>query len=259
MHDPMVVAFDMKLPIPKRVKWHDAKPGDQRWMLRVSRRTNPENLGERVHRWWRPNGYQLVLAGRAFGLLGLGTVWHVEPNGHDSGEVCKHWRRWQDDAGEWHSKYLNRWKWHVWHWHIQWFLGGHLRRVLFERCIECGRGFPWGYSPISHQWDSPRSRWFRIQRSAYHHECSSLVSQRTSMGQDARIVRRLFDFYRLALDLDEVSAAESIFDTRNAGPEFTDMFNLNRRMKWVLGWRNERGGSTLVPPGHVSHPESWRA
>ena len=40
-------------------------------------------------------------------------------------------------------------RWHVRHWRIQIHPLQKLRRFLFERCSECGRGFAWGESPCS--------------------------------------------------------------------------------------------------------------
>jgi hypothetical protein len=47
-----------------------------------------------------------------------------------------------------------------------------LKRWLFSRCAGCGKRFPWGYAPISASWESDGPRWFRGERSVYHHECS---------------------------------------------------------------------------------------
>src|SRR4051812_42110753 len=114
MHDPMVVAHEVPSPIPHRESWLDRHLRGRRWGFVRSRRTNPENLGEPTYSWWRPCGYTLALAGRAYGLGTLATIWHVEPDGHDSGEVCKHWRRFPDGTTE----VTRAWRWHVHHWRI---------------------------------------------------------------------------------------------------------------------------------------------
>lgn len=134
MHDPMVVAFEVPAPIPCRKKWRDARSGQPRWTPGRRRRTNEENLGEPVYRWYRPAGWEPKLAGRAFGLRTFATVWHVEPGGHDSGEVCKHWID---------GKHSNAWRWHVHHWSIQVIPYRRVRNWLFQRCGECGRRFFW--------------------------------------------------------------------------------------------------------------------
>lgn len=240
MHDPLVVAFEIPSLIPRRDRWRERNL-KRRWGLIVARRTNPENLGERVYRWWRPAGYTTVLAGRVFKLRTAVTVWHREPDGRDAFSVCKH---------------ASRWKWHVHHWHLQIHVVQRFHRWAFERCLECGRRYPWGYAPISHGWNEPRGRWWHVDRRAYHHECSALGHARQTIAQDEKVIRRLFDAYRLGQDVDEVTAANRIFDCQVAPQgEFTDWFNLERRLKWALGWRSERGGHELVPPDHPQHPE----
>lgn len=58
-------------------------------------------------------------------------------------------------------------KWHFWHWKFQIHPLQKLRRVLFERCAHCKKGFKWGYCPTSHGGDD-----------LYHSECSSIVWER---------------------------------------------------------------------------------
>jgi hypothetical protein len=134
MHDPLVVAWEIPAPIPRREKYRDARPGQPRWTLGRRRRTNPENLGEPIYGWYRPHGWEPKIAGRAFGLYRLATIWHVEPGGHDSGEVCKHWVD---------GKRTNAWRWHVRHWKIQVIPYQRVHRWICSRCGECGRRFFW--------------------------------------------------------------------------------------------------------------------
>jgi hypothetical protein len=54
-------------------------------------------------------------------------------------------------------------RWHVWHWKIQVRPLQKLNRFLFERCASCGRGYPYGYSPIG-TWEGDKT---------FHHECYS--------------------------------------------------------------------------------------
>lgn len=178
MHDPMVVAMEVHVPIPRRTRWRDARPGQPRWTVGRRRRTNEENLGEPVYPWWRPTGWSPLVAGRSFAWTLLLTVWHVEPNGHDSGEVCKHYHRWQDETGAWHSKPLRAWRWHVHHWRIQVPPLQQICRRLFQRCAQCG-GKSTKTQPVnvSHQWDAPRSkRWWKSRPGLYHSGCSSVGS-----------------------------------------------------------------------------------
>ena len=175
MHDPMVVAHEVHLPIPVRVRWRDARNGQPRWTLGRHRRTNEENLGEPVYPWWKPKGWTPRLAGRAFGWYQILTVWHVEPKGRDSGEVCKHYRRWQDEAGKWHSRPLKAWKWHVHHWQIQVLPAQKWQRRLFQRCAWCnGRSTKAAPVNCSAQWDGPGPKhWWASAPDLYHSGCLS--------------------------------------------------------------------------------------
>lgn len=133
MHDPFVVAFELRRPWPQR----SADPG---------------------RRFWLPP---------------LITVWHREPGGHDSGEVCKHWRRGPNNE----IVILHAWKWHVHHWRIQLHPLLHLRRTLLTRCTWCGgrqrKGDPVN---VSHSWDGPRGRWWQGEPGLYHRDCSSVAA-----------------------------------------------------------------------------------
>lgn len=227
MHDPMAVAFDLRLPIPKRDKWRDQFYKGRRWGWTRQRRTNPEHLGQPVYRWWKPRGWQFAAGGRVFGLYNFGTIWHVEPGGRDSGEVCKHHRQKADGTRSWNS----RWKWHVWHWRIQIAPVDNIRRYLLRRCGECGRRFPYKYAPISHQWDSPKLHWWSIDRHAYHHECSSLISLRRDKEQAHDAIRFLVGALRVSRDQSEAEFVASL-------PSITreDMRFLVWRIERALGW-----------------------
>lgn len=87
MHDPMVVAFDIKIPVP--YFWSKADANQKRWSLQVWRRTNEANRGERCHAWWRPKGYRVTVAGRQLRWRTIATIWHVEPKGHDALTICR--------------------------------------------------------------------------------------------------------------------------------------------------------------------------
>jgi len=165
--------------------------------------------------WPRRNG----LSGRRY-WPALVTVWHVEPGGHDAFEVCKH---------------ASRWQWHVWHWKVQIPFFRKIKRSLFERCIECGRRYPWGYAPVSHQWDGPDARWFRVRRLNYHHECSGLVSLRRIRESDERLIRHLFAAYRLGIDMDETEALALLTDARGRSLEFQEAY----RLQGILGYERD--------------------
>jgi hypothetical protein len=133
MHDPMVVAFEIRRPWPHR----SSLPNRQRWS-------------------WRPPF--VTAAGRAFYFPALVTVWHVEPGGRDAFEVCKH---------------SGRWRWHVRHWHLQVRPLQRLRRRLLTRCAGCGgpsrQGAPVN---VSEQWDGPRGRWWKGEPGLFHAGCA---------------------------------------------------------------------------------------
>lgn len=185
MHDPLVVAFDIHMPIPRRSSLSTVG-STHRWGIRARRRTNPEHLGHRVYPWWRPAGYRVYLSGHEYHLRRLATVWHVEPDGRDSGEVCKHYRREQQPDGTWSTTVLNGWRWHIHHWRIQIPALQALRRRLLTRCAWCGgRSTKTNPVNISHQWDSPKTPWWRGDTHLFHQACSSVhTAHRTCTCED---------------------------------------------------------------------------
>lgn len=227
MHDPMVVAFDIRRPWPTRSYTSD-KDRERRWHW------------QRHGKWWKPGSWSpfVTVRGQRWYFPSLVTIWHVEPNGRDSGEVCNHWRT--DRAGR--RRRDDRWKWHVWHWKIQVATGQKIKRFLFERCIECGRRYPWGYAPVSHQWDGPGGRWFRVGRLNYHHECSALVHQRRQRESDETLIRHLFAAYRLGADLSEPEALAQLTDPRRRSLDFHESYRLTR----MLGYERD-SNYDLVP------------
>ncbi len=160
MHDPMVVAFQIPRPWPKRER-RALTRHTPNWSFRGKFWT----LGGRLHLYW-PS---------------VITVWHIEPGGADSGEICKHYRREQQPDGKWKTTILNGWKFHVHHWRIQVSPLQSLRRWLLTRCEWCGGPSRKG-SPVnvSHQWDAPRGHWWQGEPGVYHVECSSAVSAHRS-------------------------------------------------------------------------------
>ncbi len=234
MHDPMVVAWEVPAPLPCRVKWRDARPGQPRWTLGRERRTNEANRGEPCYPWYRPTGWRPRVAGRAFGLYRLATIWHVEPNDADSGTVCKHW-------ADGHP--LKAWRWHVWHWRVQIMPLQSLRARLFDRCAECGRK---GRPNVSHQWDGKRLGWWKFtsREGLYHRECSALVSYRRTVETDKALIRHLIAAYRVETDETEIELVERLTDPKSRGMEFA----LSYRLTNVLGY--ERGDNyQLVTKG----------
>lgn len=164
MHDPMVVAFEIRRPWPRRSDYGVSRP---RWHFRGP--------------FWQ-------VAGRRLYWPSLITVWHVEPGGHDSGEVCKHYTRTQGPDGKWTTTYLRGWRWHVHHWHIQVRPLQNLRRWALTRCAWCGgRSRKGRRIDTATGWDTPRGRWWQGEPGLLHGGCYPryLRDSREEVGSDA--------------------------------------------------------------------------
>lgn len=233
MHDPMVVAHEIPSPIPRRVRWRDCSLEKPTGWTR-QRRTNEENLGEPVFPWWRPTGWTLGVGGRAFGLGSMATIWHVEPDGRDAFTVCAR---------------TGRWRWHVHHWHVQVGFVQRVHRRLFERCIECGRPYPWGYAPVSHSWDEPAGPWWKVTRRAYHHECSSLVSYRSADSERDEAIRQLVTMARVFADETEDEFIQRFWGNAFGAAGDLDQnaaFRMRRKIWMVMGYEYDDGAGRLV-------------
>jgi hypothetical protein len=213
MHDPMCVAFKVKYPIPKRVY---ASRNAPRWQLSRRRRTNPENLGEPVWPWWRPTGYNLHAFGHRWGWRTLATVWHVEPNGADAGEVCKHWRD---------GKPNHRWRWHVRHWRVQVKPWLSIRR-RFDRCGECNR-----------RMNKASRHGYMGGDAVYHRECIALRNLRHQRDDADAFIDHLFNAYRVSADLD-IEDAVGRLSPHGA----TNIWRERYRMQKRLGWDHDKYG-----------------
>lgn len=62
-------------------------------------------------------------------------------------------------------------RWHVHHWKLQIAPLLNFKRWAFSRCATCGKGFGWGESPTTHQWDNGGPRWFRSEHDVHHGTC----------------------------------------------------------------------------------------
>lgn len=222
MHDPMVVAHDVCLPIPVR-QW----PSRQRWGIKRMRRSNEENLGEPVYPWWRPKGWEVSVAGTRIGLYRLATIWHNEPRGADALSICKH------GGG---------WRWHVHHWSVQVHPWQAIRRWVFDRCRVCHRGFPYGYCPTTFSWDPPKRPWWAFWRSAthiMHSECASLVTAGNDKRLDKEIIRALVAECRVRSDESEPDALKRIYRSMEFGPAY--------RLMGIMGYEWDEAHENLVP------------
>lgn len=139
MHDPMVVIFDIKRPWPQSTSSDFSK-------------------GKR----WARSGPYVTLAGRNFYFPSLLTVWHVEPDGRDSGEVCKGmrgsdltWRNLKFTARHWRHLHFTLSPWQ------------HFRH-RFARCAECGR-----------RMNKAARHGYMSSDATYHSECMSLRHYRS--------------------------------------------------------------------------------
>ena len=74
-------------------------------------------------------------------------------------------------------------RWHFWHWKIQCHPLGNFKRWAFSRCCKCGKGFKWGYAPVTNSWNSEGPRWFRGETDVYHSDCNHPASDCIASSQ----------------------------------------------------------------------------
>ena len=210
----MVVAFEIRRPFPQKTSLGRRPEGRFEW--------------KRHGAWWKPGSWSPFMwaFGRAWYWPALITVWHVEPDGRDAGEVCRQWE---------HGQKRRAWRWHVWHWRLQVGPLQKARRWVFERCELCGRRYPYSYSPISHQWDRRRDgHWWNITAGAYHHECSELVSLRRGRDQDVDLLKQLVSLARVLEDKTENEWVNDHLWSPPCGSGFE--FNDRYRLYSMLGY-----------------------
>ena len=75
-------------------------------------------------------------------------------------------------------------RWHVWHWKLQVHPWQTFKRWAFSRCAGCGRGFPWGYSPVAGQWNNGGPSLFG-ELGVFHSECYRLKPSEKAQAVDA--------------------------------------------------------------------------
>lgn len=182
MHDPDVVAWEIRRPWPRL----ERQRGGPRWSLLRRRRPAPGSVpeaeaiasGRDPFPWWKARGWIWlpILAGFRVRFPALVTVWHREPGGRDSGDVCPHYVRWQLPGGEWQHRMVHAWRWHVHHFRLQIHPWQRARRRLLTRCDWCA-GRHSRRDPVNMAALSTRERapWWRGERGLYHHDCAAVA------------------------------------------------------------------------------------
>lgn len=154
MHDPSVLVLSVRRPWPRLDPW-----------------------AAKLARWsWRPPFASV--AGVGFYFPGMVDVWHVEPGGRDSGEVC----------GYPHGlDVLRHWR----HLEVKVRPVLALRRRLRTRCEWCGQGPSRRKGPVnvSHSWErGDGERWWEAERGLYHSGCSTVATAHRTCVCDEPLV-----------------------------------------------------------------------
>lgn len=124
MHSPEVLVFSIRSPFPSmRHKLRDDQYPKWQSPIRFVK-----GRGFRYSPFMRIAGYELYFDSWL-------DVWHMEPNGADSGTVCK--TKWYKDK-QGRDRAKQTWRWHFWHYKLSPSLLYKWRRYLFTRCAECG-------------------------------------------------------------------------------------------------------------------------
>lgn len=131
----------------------------------------------------------------------LVTVWHVDPERDGTDDSCDWFgHAWQRRAER--RPWYRHPRWHVWHWRIQLHPWQHFKRWAFDRCVLCGRGYPWGYCPVARG------------QGTMHHQCSSLVSARETNERLSAVARRAIEGYARVLGVSAAEAVDLLFRAR---------------------------------------------
>lgn len=182
MHDPLVVAFEIRRPWPQRSTFSPVSRAEQdtvRWRIRMHHEhwtDGPDSCecpsgDHNPFPWWKPKSYQAFwrLAGRDYYWPPVVTVWHREPGGHDSLSICGGW--YDDRNGK--RRFRTSWKWHVHHYKLQFPPLQDARRHLLTRCEVCGGKSRRGHMVnVSHSWDRPKAPWWRGETGLSHVDCA---------------------------------------------------------------------------------------
>ncbi len=133
MHDPLVLLWAIRRPPISPREWRRA--------LRLDRHPS---------RGWSRLPHFL-------------DIWHREPGGRDSGQVC--------------GRNPKRYRWHIHHYHLRFWPVFNLRRWLFQPCARCGRRFRYRDARMGHM--SSDKTWHNECMSLGHNESTLLVMTET--------------------------------------------------------------------------------
>ncbi len=153
MHDPMTVAFDVRLPIVGLLFtiWH----------------VDPETDGTDDSCDW--HGLRKSKANGWYPAQ-LDDYERMAPETKAAVDfVWFNWTRQLSPRPWWKHP-----RWHLRHWRIQIDPLQAFLRWAFSRCEGCGGRFRYGESPISNSWDSDGPRWFKSEKGIYHLRCHGL-------------------------------------------------------------------------------------
>jgi hypothetical protein len=193
MHDPDVVAWEIRRPWPRRSSLPATGAHDGvRWQVRHHHDHGSGCADDPPHPdgawpWWKPSSYRRFwrLAGRDYYWPPILTVWHHEPGGRDALTVCRD--RYQGKDGKWHL--TTGWRYHFWHYHLQFPPLQKLRRRLLTRCAWCGGKDAKGNSVNhSHSWDGPRGHWWQGEPGLYHGGCSAAAEADRTCTCDVPVI-----------------------------------------------------------------------
>lgn len=174
MHDPMTVICDIPNPFLPRYSW------GKRWKDRPSLVTlwhvDPEKRGDDDSCDWFNHRRPLTDKEEALqeAMYDMETLLDNRPHYPDSPEH-KAFQTMKRAVARLLAPPPRAWwkhpRFHLWHWKFQVHLIQHLKRWLFSRCATCGKGFSWGYAPVSSSWNSKGPRWFRSEEYVSHSDC----------------------------------------------------------------------------------------
>lgn len=161
MHDPMIVAFEVRLPFGGRRNSFDGEI--MRPLIATIWHVDPQVGGDEDSCDWfgsertRANGWYPVM---------VDSYNNLSPEAQAAVDFM--WFYWRRQLGRPWWKHP---RWHIHHWQIQLPWVQTLQRFLFSRCAGCGKRLPWGYTPIASGWGGEGPRWFKGEEGIFHHQC----------------------------------------------------------------------------------------